>query len=127
MSNIEELIIKYTSEHKEKIGQILDIDLLEKVIISLGPSIYNPDSSTISETDKSELETVKNNFLIKKLGLKDGPELDNAIESVLHQYGESNRTKYRAVVYYLLVKHFGKEEVYSQVNTQKGTGPRKKE
>lgn len=127
MSKREELINKYAAELKEKTGEVPDIDLLKKVVISLGPSIYNYDSSTISLIDKSELETVKNNFLIKKLGLTDGPELNNAIESILNKYGESNRTKYRAVVYYLLAKHFGKEEVYSQVNTQKGTGPRKKE
>lgn len=123
MSKREELINKYAAELKEKTGEVPDIDLLKKVVISLGPSIYNYDSSTISLIDKSELETVKNNFLIKKLGLTDGPELNNAIESILNKYGESNRTKYRAVVYYLLAKHFGKEEVYSQ----KGTGPRKKE
>ena len=127
MSKREELINKYAAELKEKIGEVPDIDLLNKVVISLGPSIYNYDSSTISLIDKSELETVKNNFLIKKLGLTDGPELNNAIESILNKYGKSNRTKYRAVVYYLLAKHFGKEEVCSQVNTQKGTGPRKKE
>lgn len=27
-------------------------------------------------------------------------------------YGRSERNKYRAVVYYLLTKHFGKESVY---------------
>ena len=52
------------------------------------------------------------NFLMKKLGLADGPELMQAIDSVLETYGKSNRNKYRAVVYYMLVKHFGKEAVY---------------
>ncbi|MDQ7070223.1 MAG: DUF2853 family protein, partial [Rhodobacterales bacterium] len=28
-------------------------------------------------------------------------------------YGRSERSKYRAVVYYMLTKHFGKESVYS--------------
>ena len=53
------------------------------------------------------------NFLIKKLGLKDSPELDTAINTVLEQYGKSNKNKYRAVVYYLLTKHFKKESVYN--------------
>ena len=61
---------------------------------------------------ESELETVKNNFLIKKLGLADGPELMDAINSVIETYGRSERNKYRAVVYYMLTKHFG-ESVYS--------------
>ena len=36
----------------------------------------------------------------------------DAIKSVLDAYGQSERNKYRAVVYYMLVKHFGKESVY---------------
>ncbi len=28
-------------------------------------------------------------------------------------HGRSNRTKHRAVVYYLLTRHFGKEAVYA--------------
>lgn len=58
------------------------------------------------------METVKNNFLIKKLGLSDGPELMEAINKTLEAYGMSERNKYRAVVYYMLTKHFGKEAVY---------------
>jgi hypothetical protein len=61
---------------------------------------------------ESELETVKNNFLIKKLGLSDGPKLMEAIHSVINTYGKSERNKYRAVIYYMLTKHFGKESVY---------------
>ena len=49
----------------------------------------------------------------KKLGLEDGPALMEGLHKVLEDYGKSNRNKYRAVVYYLLTKHFGKEEVYS--------------
>ena len=55
---------------------------------------------------------MKNNFLVKKLGLKDGPELMDAINKVIEIYGKSERNKYRAVVYYMLTKHFGKEAVY---------------
>ncbi|MEX0370964.1 MAG: DUF2853 family protein, partial [Tateyamaria sp.] len=58
------------------------------------------------------LETVKQNFLMKKLGLADSPKLDEAIASVIETYGKSERNKYRAVVYYMLTKHFGKEAVY---------------
>ena len=65
-------------------------------------------------SDASELETVKKNFLIKKLGLADGPSLMEAIAAVIETYGQSERNKYRAVVYYMLVKHFGKEAVYAK-------------
>ena len=35
------------------------------------------------------------------------------INSVIETYGRSERNKYRAVVYYMLTKHFDEEAVYS--------------
>lgn len=112
MSKRDDLIVKYAADLKDKCGVKPDMDLLTKVTVGLGPSIYNADSSTVSGSDDKELATVKNNFLIKKLGLKDGDDLDKAIASVMETYGQSNRNKYRAVVYYLLAQHFKKESVY---------------
>ena len=112
MSKRDELIEKYAADLKDKCGVTPDMDLLTKVTVGLGPSIYNADASTVSGSDEKELATVKNNFLIKKLGLSDGADLDKAIDSVIETYGRSNRNKYRAVIYYMLVKHFGKESVY---------------
>jgi len=112
MSKRDDLIAKYASDMKEKMGVTANMDLLTKVTIGCGPAIYNADSSTVSGSDQGELDTVKNNYLIKKLGLSDGPELDKALAAVMEQYGSSNRNKYRAVVYYMLCTHFGKESVY---------------
>lgn len=112
MSKRDDLIAKYASDLKEKCGMTADMALLTKVTIGCGPSIYNADSQTVSGSDPSELETVKKNFLIKKLGLKDSADLDAGIASVMETYGKSNRNKYRAVVYYMLTKHFKKEKVY---------------
>ncbi len=113
MSKRDDLIQKYIKDLEEKCGVKPDVDLLTKVTIGCGPSIYNADAATVSASDKKELETVKTNFLIKKLGLADGPELDAAIAAVIEQYGKSVRAKYRPVVYYLLVKHFKKEAIYA--------------
>lgn len=113
MSKRDELIALYAKELKEKAGVSADMDLLKKVTIGCGPSIYNKDAATVSCTQKSELETVKNNFLIKKLGLKDDAKLDAAIKEVCEQLGSSNRNKYRAMFYYLLTKKFGKENMYN--------------
>ncbi len=113
MSTREELIVKYAADLKDKCGVIPNIDLLTKVTIGCGPSIYNADSATVAGTQQSELDTVKNNFLIKKLALADGAHLDEGIEAVLEIYGRSNKNKYRAVVYYLLTIHFKKENVYN--------------
>lgn len=112
MNKRDELIEKYAVELKDKFDVTPNMDLLTKVTIGLGPSIYNADSETVSGSDESELATVKNNFLVKKLGLEDSSALDSAIGSVMERYGKSNRNKYRAVVYYLLVKHFNKESSY---------------
>jgi hypothetical protein len=113
MSAREELIVKYAADLKDKCGVSPDMDLLTKVTIGCGPSIYNTDSATVAGSQQSELDTVKNNFLIKKLGLSDGPELDAAIDAVMEKYGRSNRNKYRVVIYYLLAVHFKKESVYN--------------
>lgn len=112
MGKRDDLIAKYATDLKEKCGVDADMDLLTKVTIGCGPSIYNADAATVSGSDKSELETVKNNFLIKKLGLSTNEDLDGAIASVMETYGKSNRNKYRAVVYYMLTKHFNKESIY---------------
>ena len=96
----------------KKLGLKFDTDLLTKVTKGLGPSIYKADAETVSGSDKKELETVKKNFLLKKLGLSDGPKLDNAIDAVIEKVGKSNRNKYRAIVYYLLVKELGQESKY---------------
>jgi hypothetical protein len=112
MGKRDDLIAKYADDLKNKCGMSPDMDLLTKVTIGCGPAIYNDDASTVAATQESELETVKNNFLIKKLGLADGPQLMDAINSAIDTYGRSERNKYRAVVYYMLVKQFGKESVY---------------
>lgn len=112
MSKRDDLIAQYADDLKNKCGMDPDMDLLTKVTIGCGPSIYNADSSTVASSQPSELETVKANFLMKKLGLADGPELMEAINSVVETYGKSERNKYRAVVYYMLTKHFSKESVY---------------
>ena len=113
MSKRDELIAKYAEDLRTKAGMEPDMALLTKVTIGCGPSIYNADASTVAGTQPGELETVKNNFLIKKLGLSDGPKLDEAIAAVIEKYGKSERNKYRAVIYYMLTKHFGKESIYA--------------
>jgi len=112
MGRKEELIEKYAKDIETKFGETPDMDFLNKVTVGLGPAIYNLDASKVSGSDAKELETVKNNFLIKKLGLSDGPELMDAIAAVIAKYGQSEKNKYRAVIYYQLAKHFGKESVY---------------
>ena len=110
MGKRDEWIAKYADDLKNKCGMTPDMELLTKVTIGCGPSIYNADAQTVAAGQDSEL--VKNNFLIKKLGMADGPNLMEGINRAIEAYGKSERNKYRAVVYYMLTKHFGKESIY---------------
>jgi hypothetical protein len=112
MATFVETFDRYKSE-MDGLGISYDADLFQAVTKGLGPSIYNEDSSRVSCTDQTEMERVKNNFLIGKLGLADSPELDAALKEVCDQLGSSNRNKFRAMFYYLLVVKFGKASVFA--------------
>lgn len=112
MSKFDEVVATYKSDI-EKLNIQVDIALVTAVAKKLGPSIYNNDSSKVSGTDKSEMDRVKVNFLIGKLGLKDSPELDAAVVEACNAMGSSNKNKYRAIIYALLVKKFGKQSLYA--------------
>lgn len=111
MSAFNEVIEK-SIEQLSGVGIAADESLLTAVAKGLGPSIYNQDSSLVAASDPEELDRVKTNFLIGKLGLTDGPELDAAIAETVATLKGINR-KLRVVFYYLLVKKFGKEAIYA--------------
>jgi small subunit ribosomal protein S1 len=113
MSKLQEKIELYTSE-AEKLGLGLNAELLATVTKGLGPSIYKEDAEKVSSSDKKELETVKKNFLIKKLGLEDSEKLDEAIEAAIEKIGKSNRNKYRAIFYTILVEELGAQSFYAE-------------
>ena len=111
MSKFDEKLATYKASVAElKLG--ISDDLLHKVAKGLGPSIYLPDAALVSSSDKAELDRVKNNFLVKKLGLKDSPALDAAVQKAVDAMGSSNRNKYRAVFYAILVKDLKQEAFY---------------
>jgi len=113
MSKKEEKIAQYQKTAAD-LGLGLGDALIAKVTDGLGPSIYNRDAETVSCSDASELERVRENFLKKKLEIaEDDAKLDAAIKEVCEAMGSANRNKYRALFYALLVKKFGKESVYA--------------
>jgi Protein of unknown function (DUF2853) len=113
MSKRDDLIAKYADDLRTKCMVEPDMALLTKVTIGCGPAVYSADTSLVAGSDPDEVQRVKTNFLMKKLGLADGPQLTDAIIAVLNTYGQAERNKHRAVVYYMLVRHFGKEAVYA--------------
>jgi hypothetical protein len=90
----------------------LELDLSEELLIEtaeeLGVSIYGEDSQYVDSSSSDELLTVKNEFLIKKLNLTDGPVLDEAIMEVLEQLKDLKNKKHRVLVYALLKKKLSK-------------------
>lgn len=111
MSKFDEAVEKYAAEAK-RLNLNIPQDFLIKVAKGLGPSIYNADSELVSSSDPEELKRVKERYLIGKLGLEDSPKLDAAIAEVVEQLGSSNRNKYRALFYALLVIKFKKQAIY---------------
>ncbi len=95
------------------LGVSFDAALLEKVTKGVGPAIYRPDAASVAVSDKEEVLRVKNNFLIKKLGLTDGPNLDKAIAEVADQM-KAIKNKPRAVFYFLLVEKLGQQAYYTK-------------
>ena len=113
MSKFLEKVDTYYENLTVKLGvKGVDKELLTKVTKGVGPNIYKADASKVSSSDPDEMGRVKKNFLIKKLGLKDGKKLDDAIAKVIDIMGKSNKSKYRAVFYFLLVKELKQEKAY---------------
>jgi len=113
MGKREDKINAMIAEAK-KLNLNISDDLIAKVAIGLGPVLYNKDTATVACGHPTELETVKTNFLKKKLGLtNDDTELDTAIKEVCEALGTSNRNKYRVLFYALLTMKFNKESIYA--------------
>ena len=70
MGKRDELIAKYADDLKTKCKVQPDMALLTKVTIGCGPAIYDNDAQTVAASDAAELDRIKANFLIKKLGCR---------------------------------------------------------
>ncbi len=113
MNQQTEKIAHYVAISKE-LNLGLSEEIITKVTIGLGPSIYKHDSETVACSNSSEATTVRENFLKKKLGLtQPDDELDAAIQNVCEMMGTSSKHKYRALFYAILAKNFGKVSVYA--------------
>ena len=107
-----EKIALYTKAIKKQYGEV-DESFLEIIVKNLGPSIYKKDAELVSCSDPKELDTVRKNFLMKKLGLEDDKDvLDAAIKDVCEELKGTSK-KYRAIFYYRLAQKFKKESVLS--------------
>ena len=103
-----ELIDKYKKE-LSKVKVKVDDALLKAVVKSLGPAVYREDASKISAADAAELERVKQNFMVRRLGLPNGAKLDAMLNRAIDQMGRSTKNKYRAVLYYIITRDAKRE------------------
>ena len=105
-------IALYIEDIKKHYGEV-DEAFVAIIVKNLGPSIYRRDAELVSCSDPKELDTVRRNFLMKKLGIDASQAvLDAAIQDVCTEL-KGVRTKYRATFYYSLAKKFKKESVLS--------------
>lgn len=111
MATFEEMSNEFKNEMNE-LGLHYHEDMYDAITKHLGPSIHDGDANLVACSDPAELKTIKENFLMGKLGLEDSPMLDKAIHEVCHGLGESNRKKHRATFYYLLTAILQKESVF---------------
>lgn len=90
----------------KKYAKKVDEDVVAAMEKTYRLVLSKADSSQVSFSDEKELETVRENFLKRELGLtKSDAELDKAIKEV----GEAiSGRKNRLTVYYLLAEKFGK-------------------
>ncbi|GAB3942679.1 DUF2853 family protein [Corynebacterium tapiri] len=91
-----------------------DEDVIQAMASTYRLALSNRDAATVSASDPAELETVRKNFLEKKLGLTESPEvLDKAINDVLATMKDGSANP-RLAVYYLLAEKFGKLDVFTK-------------
>jgi outer membrane protein OmpA-like peptidoglycan-associated protein len=92
-----------------------DESVVSKIVSYCGIALQSRDGQLVAMADPKECETVRENFLKKKLGLTQSDAvLDEAIQSV-REVMKADRTKNRVTVYYLLTKHFGSLNMFGGV------------
>ncbi|MEE9448234.1 MAG: DUF2853 family protein [Arenicellales bacterium] len=90
-----------------------DEELVKSMLKSYRLVMSKPDTRLVACGDPKELDTVRKNFLQKKLGLKKSDaELDALIAATCEKMKDS-RQKQRLTFYYLLVEATGSQSVFS--------------
>ena len=85
-----------------------DEGVIQAIVRHLGIALRSRDASLVSFTDPKELETVRESWLKKKLGLTDPDEVLDAAIAKVGERMKADATKNRVTVYYLLAEMFGK-------------------
>jgi hypothetical protein len=79
---------------------------VNKIVKHLGIALKNRDSSLVSASDQKELDRVRDNWGVKKLGV-DAAKAEAAVTKVAKAMAGDN-SKSRVTFYYLVAKELGK-------------------
>jgi hypothetical protein len=98
---------KYVADIKKYAAKVNE-GAVAGIVRHCGIALRSKDASLVAATDPSELKTVRESWLKKKLALTaDDAALDKAIQEVMTKM-KAERAKHRVTVYYLLAEHYGK-------------------
>ena len=100
----------YIDDIKNYVSNV-DTELAEAIVKSLASILGNRDASLVSCSDDSELETVRKNFVEKKLSITDAETADSAIKAVCEKMKDAHN-KSRVTFYYLLVEELNAKDAY---------------
>lgn len=107
MSELAEKLAKLKdqaeSQLKESGVTSIDNGLLEDLVGRMRLIVNNRDAILVSGTDPAELETVRKNFVVKKLGVEDKSKGEAAIRKVVTKMSGINQ-KNRVAFYYMVQK-----------------------
>ena len=111
MSELAEKLAKIRANAVSQLTEcgVSDIDdgLLDTLVDRLKLIVDNKDALLVSGTDESELETVRKNFVVKKLEIDDREKGAAAVSAVAEKMSGIHM-KNRAAFYYLVQKELGK-------------------
>lgn len=101
---------KYVSYVEDVRGYDKDVDaaIIKKIVDHCGIALQSRDGLFVACSDEAERQTVRDSWLIKKLGLKgETADLDAKVMTVCETM-QKDRMKSRVTFYYLLAKNEGK-------------------
>ncbi|WP_435135080.1 DUF2853 family protein [Formosa sp. A9] len=105
MSELESKLAQLKATAEKQLAECgvsnIDHDKLDGYVNSLKTMVDNQDAVLVSGLDPSELETVRRNFVEKKLGVTDKDKAMAAITSVVDKMS-GIRNKNRPAFYYLV-------------------------
>ena len=101
---------KYTSYIADVRGYDADAQeaVIKKIVNYCGIALQSRDGSFVACSDETERNTVRDSFLVKKLGLTDETSELDALVMAVCETMQKDRMKNRVTFYYLLAKNEGK-------------------